>query len=779
MCVGSKNLLTVGRLALMGLLVGALPFPSTNAMSCLEAVQTTLTASKKSEPMTITEEQAKDYLRWRIKRFVDRGKISLNALSFWAAENDLVGVTEIDILRALAPRGDIFKQIQSWNLPYTSEQIRGAWSGILNRVALAQAMFREHQFRVSSTTIKDLPVEIVTELIQRHHLGSRPKTLGNDLVRMFGSYDLLWQLAGIPSASSTSKETKWNTESKIRFLRWYIQLPDPDGLSLNRRVMQWAALQASTTDVDKFLKSFHGIHGTPWNAVLEKSDLTEQERKILSKTHLGAMMEFPKFITEDLQLPFIKGTFHKDAKERISDWLNSRGIWEDPVTFAEVTSRRYGGRGLWLDAAGVNRVERLLPAMRWTRTNLKHYLRFRAMTTQIGLPKEFQRVRWWAHNNFLRFTLQEDLIDALAEQGSLTDLLNEAGVSSDVQLLLANDWPLLKYVKAIQILHESGIEFKTTIPRDPQLKARAETALRAAGLEIDLNKFMPQMPKQAPKQMLMVLAGLAPVIPKENSANDQQTELELWRKFKLSTKKKEKSELRKQIAERYLEHMQNLARSTRINKDLKEFFSIGEVESWALTGLFEAIDSFDPAERVAFEGFSRQRIIGAVIDGARASGPISRTYYLRKEQWEEMTHTLHNQLSRPPTEEEIQQALGWSDEILTNLRKAIRKAQAEGHTTQEKKANRSEEILRPTPLVELEPSENLERDDFWNSITKSLKNRTRTAFLMYYRDNLTFKEISIELNISEATVNLDVNAALKIIRAEWLDHEEELMELLQ
>jgi RNA polymerase sigma factor for flagellar operon FliA len=189
-------------------------------------------------------------------------------------------------------------------------------------------------------------------------------------------------------------------------------------------------------------------------------------------------------------------------------------------------------------------------------------------------------------------------------------------------------------------------------------------------------------------------------------------------------------------------------------------------------GLINAVDRYDPSRGSRFESFATTRIRGAVIDHLRSLNWLPRTAMARVRQIEYAIANLEQRLGRPPREEEIateahvspsryRQMLQEAGTIVLSLDAPLGPlAQEEGLTSL---ADLLEDERSPEPDEQVEAQELL---DLLRVALDELPERERLLLALYYREELTMKEISKIMNVSESRVcQLHMQAILRLRNA--------------
>lgn len=100
----------------------------------------------------------------------------------------------------------------------------------------------------------------------------------------------------------------------------------------------------------------------------------------------------------------------------------------------------------------------------------------------------------------------------------------------------------------------------------------------------------------------------------------------------------------KQLVEQYSEYVVRIAK--QVKRTLSPNIETDDLIGYGMTGLIEAAERFDPAMGANFSTFSYYRIRGAIYDGLRVMGSLSRTEYKRQRFEEKASSYLENDAAR-------------------------------------------------------------------------------------------------------------------------------------
>ena len=196
-----------------------------------------------------------------------------------------------------------------------------------------------------------------------------------------------------------------------------------------------------------------------------------------------------------------------------------------------------------------------------------------------------------------------------------------------------------------------------------------------------------------------------------------------------------------------------------------------DVLSAGTIGLLHAIDRFDPEQGVRFETYALQRIRGAIIDTIRSLSPLSRGAGRRARLLDENTAALAQRLGRAPTQEELARELGVdqaelgrmlleSAHVIVSLDGAGSGSEDDGEVQSLRDLVHDPNQAGTDEVVE--ENELIER---LSSAIDSLPTRDRLVLNLYYHEELTLKEISRVIEVSESRVSQIHTAAVMKLRA--------------
>jgi RNA polymerase sigma factor for flagellar operon FliA len=185
-----------------------------------------------------------------------------------------------------------------------------------------------------------------------------------------------------------------------------------------------------------------------------------------------------------------------------------------------------------------------------------------------------------------------------------------------------------------------------------------------------------------------------------------------------------------------------------------------DVLSSGMLGLIEAIDRFDPTTGVKFETYAIARIRGAIVDELRALDWIPRSARQRSQEIAKTFARLEAEFGRPPADEEVARTLGLD---MHQFQQAMLSASAVIMSIDTPVSSMDgQDDGTGTPLVETiespsapDPAHRTEEGELLGSLAgaiRALSERERILLSLYYEQELTMKEISLVLDVSESRV---------------------------
>lgn len=198
--------------------------------------------------------------------------------------------------------------------------------------------------------------------------------------------------------------------------------------------------------------------------------------------------------------------------------------------------------------------------------------------------------------------------------------------------------------------------------------------------------------------------------------------------------------------------------ASRIRERLPQQVDLEDLVSAGVIGLLEAYRSFDASRNAQFKTFAKFRIRGAILDSLREVDWGSRLMRRRGREISDTTNRLEAALGRKPTDEEIASEMGIDPE---HLRKIV--AQLDGLHIVGQQVTVSEDQSEMMDIIESAPS--LDDPDAFElclqgemkahlaEAIETLTEREQLILSLYYREELTMKEIAEVVGIAISRVS--------------------------
>ena len=198
--------------------------------------------------------------------------------------------------------------------------------------------------------------------------------------------------------------------------------------------------------------------------------------------------------------------------------------------------------------------------------------------------------------------------------------------------------------------------------------------------------------------------------------------------------------------------------AARIRERLPQHVEMEDLVSAGVIGLLEATRSFDGTKNVQFKTFAKFRIRGAILDSLRETDWGSRYMRRRAREIAEVTTRLEGRLGRHPVEAEVAREMEIEPEQLRRIVAQLDSLQMSGQQVSTSN-DRSEsfDVIEAAPdLSGLNPFELCLKGEVKAHLAEAisrLSEREQLILSLYYREELTMKEISKVVGISLSRVS--------------------------
>jgi RNA polymerase sigma factor for flagellar operon FliA len=207
----------------------------------------------------------------------------------------------------------------------------------------------------------------------------------------------------------------------------------------------------------------------------------------------------------------------------------------------------------------------------------------------------------------------------------------------------------------------------------------------------------------------------------------------------------------------------------RIHDRLPQHVPFEDLVNAGVIGLIEAVRSYDARKAVPLRSFAKFRIRGAILDSLRELDWGSRLLRKKGRRIEEAITALSAKLGRQPEEGEIAEEMGISIATLHEIALEV-----DGSILVGQQINSVHDGSEKQDLIESAPSRDQNAFDHClhselrrelAQAIETLSEKEQLVISLYYREELTMKEIASVLQLGESRVSQIHALALPKLRA--------------
>ena len=230
---------------------------------------------------------------------------------------------------------------------------------------------------------------------------------------------------------------------------------------------------------------------------------------------------------------------------------------------------------------------------------------------------------------------------------------------------------------------------------------------------------------------------------------DENSRMKLWREYARSNS----NELREKLILEYAPLVKVVA--GRLSMYLGNNVEYDDLVSYGIFGLIDAIDKFDCTKLVKFETYASLRIRGSILDQIRKMDWIPRTIRQKQKRIDAASKDIEATLGRNATQEEISEKLGISDDEYTDWQTQMKVTNL---VSLDEYMEQGSDVAngKTTSCHFAMPEEVLEENELKQVLAQTLElltEKERKVIELYYYEELTLKEISSILEVSESRVS--------------------------
>jgi RNA polymerase sigma factor FliA len=248
-----------------------------------------------------------------------------------------------------------------------------------------------------------------------------------------------------------------------------------------------------------------------------------------------------------------------------------------------------------------------------------------------------------------------------------------------------------------------------------------------------------------------------------DQVNDEKEEDNLWVEYR----KTKSPVLRDKFIRQYMPLVKYVA--GKISVGMPNSVEFDDLVGFGQFGLLDAIEKYDPEKNVKFKTYAVTRIRGAIFDELRQIDWVPRSVRQKSREIEDTINGLEAKLGRTASDTEIADALGMSED---DYHRTVMKVSGTSVLSlndvwynSDDSGNMSigDSIESPSSM---NPDTVVEREEIKKVIVQAineLPEKEKMVIVLYYHEDLTFKEIGQVLNVSESRISqLHTKANLRL-----------------
>lgn len=247
------------------------------------------------------------------------------------------------------------------------------------------------------------------------------------------------------------------------------------------------------------------------------------------------------------------------------------------------------------------------------------------------------------------------------------------------------------------------------------------------------------------------------------SINDEKEEDSLWEEFR----KTKSSKLRDKFIKQYMPLVKYVAGKLAVG--MPNSVEFDDLVGFGQFGLLDAISKYDPSKNVKFKTYAVTRIRGAIFDELRQIDWVPRSVRQKSREIEDAIIALESKLGRNASDAEIAASLKISEEeyhrtVMKVAGTSILSLNEVWYSGDDNDSmSIGDSIESPSCL---NPDVIAEREEIKRVIIQAineLPEKEKMVIVLYYHEDLTFKEIGEVLEVSESRISqLHTKANLRL-----------------
>lgn len=238
-----------------------------------------------------------------------------------------------------------------------------------------------------------------------------------------------------------------------------------------------------------------------------------------------------------------------------------------------------------------------------------------------------------------------------------------------------------------------------------------------------------------------------------NTIFDEKSEDELWAEFQ----KTKSPALRDKFIRQYMPLVKYVA--GKVSVGMPSSVDFDDLVGFGQFGLLDAINKFDPEKNVKFKTYAVTRIRGAIFDEMRQLDWVPRSVRQKSREIEDTITELESRLGRTASDAEIAKEMNLTEE---EFQQTVMKVSGTSVLSlndvwysgdDSDHMSIGDSIESPSSM---NPDVQVEREEIRKVIIQAineLPEKEKMVIVLYYHEDLTFKEIGQVLDVSESRIS--------------------------
>lgn len=232
---------------------------------------------------------------------------------------------------------------------------------------------------------------------------------------------------------------------------------------------------------------------------------------------------------------------------------------------------------------------------------------------------------------------------------------------------------------------------------------------------------------------------------------DENGRKTLWDDYK----KLKSTEIREKIILEYAPLVKTVA--GRLSMYLGYNVEYDDLVGYGIFGLIDAIDKFDTLKDVKFETYASLRIRGSILDQIRKMDWIPRTIRQKQKKIDTAIKEIECETGKAASDDEIAQKLGISEDEYVDWQSQMKITGVVSLNEYiEQGSDVAQDYSRNTTARFEGPEESIEKQELGKVLADTLQlltEKEQKVIALYYYEDLTLKEISNILEVSESRIS--------------------------